>query len=70
MFNNYIPSDYYTPQDSYATQGALEIAVRVREQEKRLAILNAENSAEMPGQRKSRSNPLRSLVVSFFALMR
>ena len=70
MFNNYIPSDNYTPSDSYAAQGALEIAVRVREQEKRLALLNAVSTAELPNQRKSRSNPIRSLVVSFFALVR
>ena len=63
MFNNY-PSN-----DNYFAQGALEIAIRVREQEKKLALMNAVSYGETH-QRKSKSNPIRSLVVSFFALAR
>jgi len=64
MFNNY-PSN-----DNYFAQGALEIAIRVREQEKKLALMNAVSYGEKTDQQKSKSNPIRSLVVSFFALAR
>ena len=70
MFNNYIPSDNYISQKNALPQGALEIAVRARKQEKELALMNEVIKAETPVQPKSRSNPLRSLVVSFFALVR
>lgn len=70
MFNNYIPSNYYTPQDSNSAQGALEIALRARAQEKKLALRNSVSQAEAPIQRKAHYNPIRTLLVSFFALVR
>lgn len=65
MYNDYIP------QNSYHAQGAAEIEMRVREQEKKMILMKAIYRSEANGetgktQKKSR-NPFRALLGIFLA---
>ena len=64
MFNN------ITSNGGSYPKGAFEIETRVREQERALALMNAESKADLAVQRKHAVNPILALLTSFFSLVR
>jgi hypothetical protein len=64
MFNN------QTSNENYFAKGALEIGMRVREQERKLALMNAQEKADMTIQHRTTSNPFLILLTSIVSLVR
>ena len=64
MFN------HQTSTHSYFAKSALEIDLRVRDQERKLALMNAEEASQPLEKRNFAPNHFLSLVTSFLGLVR